>query len=86
MRTELTTQFDSKKSFYKKAYVELDSDNNTTTLYSYNTKVAYIDLDTKKAVVLMTYSATTLRHIKEFLKQNGFKAETSKQIENDYEN
>ena len=30
------------------------------------------------------YSVTTLRHIKEFLKQNGFKAETKAQIAKDY--
>ena len=49
---------------------------------SYCTEVAYIE--NKKAVVLMTYSPTTLRHIKEFLLQYGFKAENKKQIENDY--
>jgi hypothetical protein len=36
------------------------------------------------AEVYGTYSSTTLRHIKEFLKQNGFKAESSKQIMADY--
>ena len=36
------------------------------------------------AEVYGTYSATTLRHIKEFLKQNGFKADSKSQIEKDY--
>ena len=37
-----------------------------------------------KAYVVDTYSQTTLRHIKEFLKQNGFKADSKKQIMEDY--
>lgn len=77
---ELQTIYDSRKSFYKKAFVH-ESDN-VKTLYSYETKVARIKND--KATVFGTYSMTTLRHIKEFLLQNGFKAENKKQIENDY--
>lgn len=37
-----------------------------------------------KAEVYGTYSQTTLRHIKEFLSQNGFVANNSKQIMADY--
>ena len=81
MNYELTTQYDSRKSFYGKAQVINTRDSNL--LYSYNTLVAEID-GSGKAKVNGTYSATTLRHIKEFLKQNGFKAETSKQIMADY--
>lgn len=80
MKTEMIPEFTNVKSFYKKAYI--DRINDLKVLYSYDTKVAYIKND--KAVVLNTYSATTLKHIKEFLKQEGFKAETKKQIERDY--
>lgn len=85
MKMELKTIHDSRESFYGKATVETHTNENgetVTSLYSYNTLVAYIVRD--EAHVLGTYSNTTLRHIKEFLKQNGFKAETKQQILNDY--
>ena len=77
---ELKPIYDGRKSFYKKA--NTFKDGNKTILISYQTKVCFIE--NKKAVVYGTYSNTTLRHIKEFLKQNGFKAEDKKQILNDY--
>lgn len=52
-------------------------------LYSYDTHVASIK-NGVTAEVYGTYSSTTLRHIKEFLKQNGFKADSKQQIETDY--
>lgn len=79
---ELCPYYDSAKSFYGKAKViEIEND---VFLMSYDTIVAFFNRDTKVAKVINTYSATTLRHIKEFLKQSGFKAETKKQIEKDY--
>ena len=79
---ELCPYYDSAKSFYGKAKViEIEND---VFLMSYDTIVAFFNRDTKVAKVIGTYSATTLRHIKEFLKQSGFKAETKKQIEKDY--
>lgn len=79
---ELCPYYDSAKSFYGKAKViEIEND---VFLMSYDTIVASFNRDTKVAKVIGTYSATTLRHIKEFLKQSGFKAETKKQIEKDY--
>lgn len=76
MKTYLTPVHDSRKSFYNKAVVE------GTKLYSYNTLVAeFIDL---KPHVYDIHSATTLRHVKEWLKQGGHKAETKKQILEDY--
>lgn len=79
---ELCPYYDSAKSFYGKAKViEIEND---VFLMSYDTIVAFFNRDTKVAKVIDTYSATTLRHIKEFLKQSGFKAETKKQIEKDY--
>lgn len=79
---ELCPYYDSAQSFYGKAKVfEIEND---VFLMSYDTIVAFFNRDTKIVKVMDTYSATTLRHIKEFLKQNGFKAESKKQIENDY--
>lgn len=80
----LQPQFDSAKSFYSKAKVNVTF--HTLTLISYTTEVAEINLRSNTATVNGTYSNTTLRHIKEFLKQNGFKAESKKQIEQDYIN
>lgn len=85
---ELQALYDSRKSFYGKAMVLVNpdkatGDEYTHTLLSYNTPVAAIRAD-GKAVVFGLYSATTTRHIREFLKQHGFKADTSKQIEKDY--
>ena len=79
---DLVPVYDGRKSFYGKAKViEIEND---VFLISYGTIVAFFNRDTKIAKVIDTYSATTLRHIKEFLKQSGFKAETKKQIEKDY--
>lgn len=79
---ELLPYYDSAKSFYGKAKViEIEND---VFLISYDTIVAFFNRDAKVAQVYGTYSVTTLRHIKEFLKQSGFKAESKKQIENDY--
>lgn len=79
---ELYPYYDSAKSFYGKArIVEIEND---VFLVSYETIVAFFNRDTKIVKVVDTFSSTTLRHIKEFLKQNGFKAETKKQIEKDY--
>lgn len=85
MKTDLKPIHDSRESFYGKATVETHTNENGDTvisLYSYNTLVAYIVCD--QPHVLGTYSNTTLRHIKEFLKQNGFKAENKQQIVKDY--
>lgn len=81
---ELTPQHDSAKSFYKKAHKNISYEDNTTELLSYRTVVAKINHSTNTVEVYGTYGTTTLRHIKEFLKQYGFKAETKKQIETDY--
>jgi hypothetical protein len=79
---ELCPYYDSAQSFYGKAKViEIEND---VFLLSYETIVAFYNRETKIAKVVDTYSATTLRHIKEFLRQSGFKAENKKQIERDY--
>ena len=77
---KLNPKYDSRKSFYGKANVR--SEDGKLILRSYATDVAYIE--NWKPVVRGLYSATTLRHIKEFLRQNGFKAESGKQILDDY--
>lgn len=80
MEYELRCIYDSRKSFYDKALV-IESENGKK-LKSYNTIVC--EIVNNRPIVYGTYSNTTLRHIKEFLKQNGFKADTSSQILNDY--
>lgn len=78
----LEPRYDSRKSFYGKAQVDTGDKGDKNKLYSYNTLVA--EIKDGKPVVYGTYSATTLRHIKDWLKQNGFRADTSKQIMADY--
>lgn len=77
----LDTQYDSRASFYNKARISDDGN----TLYSYETKVMEIK-DGKPCLTIGTdlLSQTTLRHIKEFLKQKGFVAESKSQIIRDY--
>lgn len=77
---ELTPIYDAGKSFYGKAIII--QTQNKLQLKSYNTIVA--EYSDGKVEVFGDYSTTTLRHIKEFLKQNGFNAETKKQILKDY--
>ena len=79
-KTELKPVIDSRKSFYKKAYTV--TENDTIKLLSYDTEVA--EIKDGKAKIFDTYSATTLRHIKDFLYQNGFKIGTKKELEEWY--
>ncbi len=78
----LEPRYDARKSFYGKAQVDTGDKGDKNKLYSYDTLVA--EIKDGKPVVYGTYSATTLRHIKDWLKQNGFRADTSKQIMADY--
>ena len=78
---ELMARYDSAKSFYRKAIVYVMSEDSKV-LYSYDKMVA--EISEGEAMVYDTYSNTTLRHIKEFLKQAGFEADTKRQIEADY--
>lgn len=65
---ELEPIFDSRKSFYRKAYVI--ASGNTKTLYSYDTPVIEYNCvtDTFKRI-WSDWSATTGRHITEFCRQ-----------------
>ena len=77
---ELKPIFLNQKSFYDKAQVEKTATGKR--LYSYNFFVA--EVNGKKASVYNLQSDSTLRHVKEFLKQEGLKADNKKQIINDY--
>ena len=68
---ELLPIYDSRKSFYCKAIIEEENEN--IKLYSYNTLVCTLS---NNNIILndavdqsLLFSNTTLRHIKEFLKQ-----------------
>ena len=76
----LDCQYDSRSSFYSKARVRIEG--NTKILVSHTTEVAEVCEGVAK--VFGEYGVTTTRHIKEFLKQEGFKAESMKQMLKDY--
>lgn len=84
----LEAVYDARQSFYGKAIVkELGNKKNTKQLLSYLTHVATIEQDkngNRRAIVLGLHSNTTLRHIKEFLRQEGFRADNKAQIEQEY--
>ena len=69
---ELSPRYDSRKSFYHKATVQVN-DDGSKVLVSYITPVATISPD-GVIVVNDEYSATTTRHVKEFLRQETGKA------------
>ena len=83
---ELKPQYDSAKSFYKKANVYKD-DKGKILLMSYTTIVAEIEdamitEDGKpKLKVNGWYSNTTARHINEFAQQYGFNKMSKKEME-----
>jgi len=79
-KTDLQSRYDSRNSFYGKAVV--DDGDGKLTLYSYNIKVA--EIVNGQAIVYGEYSQTTMRHIKEFLKQNNFFVDNTKQVLKDY--
>lgn len=83
---ELKPQYDSAKSFYKKANV-YRNDKGSIFLMSYETIVAEIQdaiitiRKEKQAIVYDWYSKTTARHINEFLQQYGFDKMSKKEME-----
>lgn len=80
----LRPEYDTRKSFGGKANVEIDG-YGTETLYSYDTPVARYTKDgTVELLPKWDYSQTTLRHVKEFLRQHGLKADSLAQIRKDY--
>ena len=75
-------EYDTRKSFYKKAKVFYDPATDDQVLVSYSTEVARLHAD-DTVTVNGWYSQTTARHINEFLVQNGFPALSKKQMENE---
>ena len=77
---ELQPIYCSQKSFYGKA--KIIKENDTIKLQSYNTIIAEI----RSGILHINgfYSATSTRHLKEFMKQNGFKTGTKTQLEKMY--
>lgn len=67
MKMELKAIKDGRKSFGGKANVNFD--DGVFTLWSYNTEVAEYNPVTKEMKVFGLHSATTLRHIREFIYQ-----------------
>lgn len=77
-------QYDKRASFYNKATVD-DNGNGEKVLYSYNTPVAKIKDGKVTLLPKWDFSATTLRHVREFLLQNGFKAGSKAEIKKLYD-
>jgi hypothetical protein len=81
---ELYPEYSRQQSFYGKALVE-DREDGNKVLYSYMTIVAKYNPKEKTAKIYGGYAydnltATTLRHIREFLKQNGMPTGTKKEL------
>lgn len=65
---ELTPIFSNQRSFYRKAMIKVT--DKGYILHSYNTDVVAIDYDGKVYRLWSGWSATTARHINEFLQQH----------------
>ena len=78
---ELTPIYNNQKSFNGKAKVKIKED--LKMLFSYDIEVCRIENNQPK-ILIDTLSQTTSKHLKEFLLQEGFKADNKKQILNDY--
>lgn len=78
---ELQAIYDRAKSFYGKAKV-ITENNGTIHLISYTTEVAIIK--NGKLYIYGFYSVTTLRHIREFIRQYGFKNGSKAELEKMY--
>lgn len=84
----LDTRYDNANSFYGKAKVDV-RDDGSQILYSYNTPVCMITKDGEVKLLRKGYlgwfsSPTTLRHVKEFLKQNNKEVGTKKELNKMY--
>mgnify|MGYP007099472966 CR=1 FL=1 len=78
----LEPRYDARKSFYNKA--ETREENGETILSSYGVDVAKIKDGKVTLFPKWDFSQTTVRRVKEFLRQNGFKADGRVQIAKDY--
>lgn len=91
---ELECRFDSRKSFYGKAKVEIKQTTGKhgetilKNLYSYGTLVAKVlyscidGIEKTTYVYMGKYTQTTTRHQKEFFKQNGLSDKEIKELFN----
>ena len=85
-RYELEARYDTRQSFYRKAYVETQRNDfeSTKDLYSYGTLVASIVCSYEHGVTIYRYmgkySQTTTRHQKEFFRQNGLSEKQIKEL------
>lgn len=80
---ELSCRYDTRKSFYGKAYVnDVYNDNSVLVLYSYGIEVAQITKNKDKIVCRYygKYSQTTTRHQKEFFRQFGLSDKEIKEL------
>lgn len=94
-KTKLEPKYDSRKSFYGKAVVV--EEYGTKSLISYKSCICQIQETsdgTKKVKIYnvkdyygnsLTFSSTSLRHLKEFLLQNDLRADSKAQIESCYD-
>ena len=67
----LEPRFDARKSFYKKAKVYETA--ASTVLESYDTRICELYINGELWIFDAMYSQTTMRHVKEFLKQHNVK-------------
>ena len=83
----LNPVYESRKSLYRKANVVVA--DGISTLYSYDTPVATIGprFNLRRYPTLFgpwDETQTTLRHVKEFLRQHSYTADTKEQMRRDY--
>lgn len=83
MKYDLKPDYNDQKSYVGKAYIEVEHDY--IKLYSYHTLVGEIDRNENECKLFLDstgklYSPTTLKHIKEFLYQNGYAVGTLRQL------
>lgn len=81
-RVFLKPRYDGAQSFYRKA--EVVQTRTGFLLESFRVPVVSISNKTVFLGADWNYSRTTIRHVKEFLKQQGYKAESKEQILKDY--
>lgn len=80
----LEPHFDSRNSFYGKAVVVV-ADDGTKTLYSYGTPVVKKRCNRVTLGDMFDCSMTTLRHVKEALRQWGYVPMSKKEIAKTFE-
>lgn len=76
--------YDWQKSFWKKAIVKTPKEG-VEMLYSYDTLVAYRLHDKLYVTSYYDYGQTTLKHVKEFINQQGFTNGTKQEIGYNYQ-